>query len=102
MTYSLKIWTNPRDGEVRLYVNGTPRQALYFKKSTDGRLVWSSKANDTPHRFQTGDHYGKVRKDGAAAAEVAAAYSLELGKGDGQWERALQLATDGIEVGAED
>ncbi len=41
MTYSLKIWTNPRnEADVRLYINGTTRQALYLKAShTDGRLV---------------------------------------------------------------
>lgn len=95
MTYSLKIWTKA-DGATRLYINGTPRQALYFSQE-DGKLVWSSKANDTPHRYQTGDHYGKVRKDAAAANEVAKAYGLKLGE-PGEWDRALRIAQDGIEL----
>lgn len=99
MTYSLKIWNKPGSDDVRLYINGTTRQSVYLKKSREGsgRIVWSSKANDTPHRFQTGDHYGKCRKDEAAAREVMEAYGLEFRK-DGEWERALAFAQQGIEM----
>lgn len=98
MTYSLKIWTKPGSDEPRLYVNGTTRNALYFKLSDKGTVVWSSKANDTPHKFHTGDHYGKIRKDGDAAEEVANAYDLKLGEGSSRedWDRIVQIAKDGI------
>lgn len=104
--YSLRLWTNPRDtNDVRVYVNGTNRQAVYLKCSRDGtRVVWSSKANDTPTKFRTGDHYGKVRKDGDAAREVAAAYSITLGADgqEGEWNRLLAIVADGIEIQAKD
>lgn len=98
MTFSLKLWTNPRDeNDVRLYVNGTTRSAVYLKRSrTDGRLVWSSKANDTPPKFRTGDHYGKVGKDGDAARMVAEALGLRLGEDD--WTQAVAVAESGLQV----
>jgi hypothetical protein len=100
MTYSLKIWIKPDSDEIRLYINGTTRQSVYFKLSAAGHVVWSSKANDTPHKYQTGDHYGKVRKDGEAASMVAEAYSLTLGNGSSRedWDRIVQIARDGIQV----
>lgn len=102
MTFSLKIWNKPGTDEVRLYINGTTRQSLYFAKSSkDGRLVWSSKANDTPHKFQTGDHYGKIQKDRKAAEMVAEAFGLKLGE-QGEFERALEIAKAGIEAGADE
>lgn len=99
MTYSLKLWQKPGSDDIRLYINGTPRQALYLKQKSGsaGQIVWSSKANDTPHKFQTGDHYGKIRKDGDAADEVMKAFGLEYKK-DGEWERALEIAKGGISV----
>ncbi|MCC7047189.1 MAG: hypothetical protein IT562_10790 [Alphaproteobacteria bacterium] len=99
--YSLKIWTKPGSDEIRLYINGTTRQSVYFALARDGQhVVWSSKANDTPHKFQTGDHYGKVRKDGAAAEEVAEAFDLKLGAESTRddWDRIVQIARDGIQV----
>ena len=99
--YSLKTWINPRDpSDARVYINGTTRQSVYFTRGRDGRVTWSSKANDTPHRFQTGDHYGKIRKDGDAASTVADAFGIKLGDGtgDAEWNRLLQIAADGIMV----
>lgn len=98
MTYSLKIWQKPDSDEIRLYINGTNRPSVYFKLSAAGHVVWSSKTNDTPPKFRTGDHYGKCRKDGEAAADVAAAYDLELGEGSARadWDRIVQIARDGI------
>lgn len=103
--YSLKIWTKPGSDEIRLYINGTNRQSVYFALARDGqRVVWSSKTNDTPHKFQTGDHYGKVRKDREAALEVAAAYNLLLGDESSRedWDRIVQIARDGIQVEPKD
>lgn len=97
MTYSLNIWTNPsNDADVRLYINGTSRQQVWFKADKDGKMIWSSKANATPHKFQTGNHYQKVRKDGDAAHEVAEAYGWTLGETD--FAVAMQVAKDGIQV----
>lgn len=98
MAYFLKSWTSPKDGSERLYIQGTPRQSLYLTQSKDGNLVWSSKANDTPHKYQTGDHYGKIKKDRAAATDVCEAFGLTLGGGADQWDRARQIAADGISV----
>lgn len=105
MTYSLKAWTNPHHAnDIRIYIQGTTRQSIYFKRAADGRLVWSSKANDTPHKFQTGDHYGKIRKDREAALAVADAFNIKLGDGTGEaeWNRLLQIASTGIVAGDED
>lgn len=98
MTFSLRIWQKPGTEEIRLYVGGTNRESVYFKLSSDGHVVWSSKANDTPPKFRKGDHYGKCRKDGEAAAECADAYSLPLGDDStiDDWNRILQIARDGI------
>jgi hypothetical protein len=100
--YSLNAWTNPRDAaDVRVYLGGTTRDKIYLKLAADGRVIWSSKTNDTPSKFRTGDHYGKVKKDGAAVRAVAAAFSIPLGDGSGRddWARVLQLAADGIQIG---
>ena len=97
---SLNLWRKPNSDQIRLYINGTTRRGVYIVEGKDGTAVWSSKANDTPHRFQTGDHYGKVRKDGDAARMVAAAYGVTLGK-DGDpdgWTRLLAAAEQGLEV----
>lgn len=94
MTYSLKLWTNPRDGSERLYINGTTRQALYLKLSSKKTLVWSSKANDASEH--TGDHYGKIRKDSEAAHEVCAAANLKLGGEEVEWIKARELAVSGL------
>lgn len=99
--YSLKIWTNPsRPDDVRVYIHGTTRSAVYFKLSSKGTVVWSSKTNDTPTKFRTGDHYGKIDKDGRAAEEVAEAFNITLGDKSSveDWQRVLQLAADGIEI----
>lgn len=97
MAYFLKSWINPKDGSERLYVQGTTRQSVYLtQRKSDGALVWSSKASDTPHKFQTGDHYGKIKKDRAAVEEVCEAYGLILGGGADQWDRARHIAVDGI------
>lgn len=98
MTYSLTHWTNPRnEADVRLYVNGTTRKAVYLKPSaTDGRLVWSSKTNDTPAKFRSGDHWGKVNKDRDAANAVAEALGLRLGEQD--WDLAVKTAQSGLMV----
>lgn len=98
MHYSLKIWTRPGTDENRLYIGGTSRQSLYFCRGKEGDLRWSSKANDTPHRFQTGDHHGKIRKDQTAAEDVAAAFGWTLA--ETPFEVALQVARDGIAVEA--
>lgn len=101
MGYSLKAWTNPRDEKnVRLYINGTTRSAVYFVKNKNGKAVWSSKANDTPPKFRTGDHYGKVRKDGDAAHKVAEAFGVTLGEkgGGADWDRLLECAASGMIV----
>jgi uncharacterized protein YqjF (DUF2071 family) len=39
--YGMRIWTNPRDeADIRLYIDGTTRSGVYFKRSAmDGRLV---------------------------------------------------------------
>lgn len=104
MAYSLKLWTNPRDtADERLYINGTTRSAVYFARSkTDGRVVWSSKAHDTPAKFRTGDHYGKCRKDGDAAEIVAEAFGVEIGEGTGEeeWSRLVAIARGGLIVEA--
>lgn len=96
--YSLKLWTNPRDmADVRLYVQGTTRQSVYLKRARDdGRLVWSSKANDTPPKYRTGDHYGKVNKDRDAADTVCEALGLKLGEQD--WDKAVETAESGLQV----
>ena len=94
--FSLSIWQKPNSEEIRIYINGTPRKALYFCAGKDGTLRWSSKTNDTPHKYQTGDHYGKIRKDQAAAEVVAEAYSWTLGQT--AFNVALQVARDGIQV----
>lgn len=100
--YSLRVWTNPRNpADIRVYIGGTTRQSVYFKREPDGRVVWSSKTHDTDPKYRTGDHYGKVRKDGAAAREVADAFSINLGDattGEAEWSRILQIAADGIQV----
>lgn len=98
--YWLSIWQKPNTDEIRLYINGTSRQSVYFKLADDGRVVWSSKANDTPPKYRTGDHYGKVRKDREAACDVAAAFNLRLGEGSSRedWDRIVQIARDGIQV----
>lgn len=81
MAYSMTIWNHPSDGSERIYLNGSTRQSIYIKpRAGDGVAVWSSRANDTPHRFQTGDHYGKVRKDREAARAIAEGFGIELGK----------------------
>jgi hypothetical protein len=100
--YSLRVWTNPaKPDDVRIYINGTTRQGVYFKFSTTGNeVVWSSKTNDTPPRFRTGDHYGKIRKDGAAASDVAAAYGFVLGAGTTRedFDAMLAVAQSGLEL----
>lgn len=102
--YSLKLWQKPNSGEIRLYIGGTTRQDVYLLLAGDGLIKWSSKAHDTPHKFQTGDHYGKVKKDREAASEVAKAFSIPLGDGSTRedWERACQLARDGIQIAPRD
>lgn len=96
--YALKEWKHPTTGEIRLYVNGTTRQGLWLSESkTDKSTLWSSKTNETPHRFQTGDHYGKIRKDRDAATTVAEAFGIQLG--EPPFSVALQIARDGIEIG---
>lgn len=101
--YSLNIWTKPDSDETRIYINGTYRKGVYFKMSKFGKLVWSSKANDTPSKYRTGNHYGKVNKDRAAAREVAEAYGVTLGDESTveDWERLLQIAQDGVQIAAE-
>lgn len=102
MTFSLKIWINPRNGSERLYLNGTTRKSVYFKCAEDGRVVWSSKANDTPHKFQTGDHYGKIRKDREAATSAAEAFGVALGEGSGEqeWSALRAIAERGLIIEA--
>lgn len=102
MTYTMKVWNHPTTGEVRLYVNGTTRQSVYLRehKFAAGRVSWGSKAADTPHKFQTGNHYQKVDKDADAAHEVAQAYGAVLGE-DGPaegWAQLVNLANRGIEI----
>lgn len=80
MGFRLKTWTNPRDGRVRIYVEGTTRDTIYFDEGAGGALAWSSKSMDTPYRYRSGDHYGKVRKDQEAASEVAKAFGFKLGE----------------------
>lgn len=113
MTFSLTIWQRaddtalhsyindktglePQEARLRIYINGTPRKKVYFVAGKDGDLRWSSKTNDTPAKFRTGGHYGKIRKDADAAEEVAAAYGWTLG--ETPFAVALQVARDGIEV----
>lgn len=98
--YALKIWINPSTSEARIYISGTSRSGVYFNRSEKGGITWSSKANDTPRKFQSGDRYGKIRKDGDAAHAVAEAYNVTLAhEGDGsEWDRLMQIARDGIEV----
>ena len=96
MTFSLKLWTKPGSDEVRIYIQGTSRDTIYFAQKSNGKLTWSSKANDTPYKFQTGNHYGKVNKDGEAADRVAQAYGLELG--ESEFEAAVEIAKSGLEV----
>jgi len=97
MAYSLKTFTT-KTGERRVYVGGTTRQAVYLVAASNGsgELRWSSRGNDTPPKFRRGDHYGKLNKDETAARAVCEAFGLELGK-VGDFERAWQLALDGIE-----
>lgn len=96
--YSLKLWTHPTTGAERLYINGTPRQAVYFHRAADGRVVWSSRAND--QREKTGNHYEKLRKDGDAAREVAEAFSVKIGKESGEedWNALRAAAAQGLIV----
>jgi hypothetical protein len=98
----LRVWTNPSNPEdVRIYIKGTRRSGVYFKFSErDNRVVWSSKTNDTPSRFQTGDHYGKIRKDSAAAAEVARAYKFNIGDGSTRedFDSIVDVAKSGLEL----
>jgi hypothetical protein len=98
--YSLQIWQKPNSDEIRIYINGTSRQSVYFKLDPKCRVVWSSKANDTPRKFQSGDHYGKIKKDANAADEVAEAYGFKLGDGTNleDWDRMVQIAKDGIQI----
>lgn len=99
MTYSLSPWTHPTTGEQRLYVNGTTRKAVYLAAAkSDGRLIWSSKVQDTPTKFRSGDHWGKVNKDRDAAYAVAEALGLRLGEQD--WALAVQTAATGLQVKA--
>lgn len=98
--YSLSIWQKPDSDETRIYLKGTTREAVYLKLASTGRIVWSSKTKDTPAKFRKGDHYGKIGKDGDAAHAVAAAFKIPLGDDStaDDWERALGLARDGIQV----
>lgn len=74
------FWTNPRDNSIRAYINDPRRKTVYFCADANGKTTWSSKAADTPHKFQTGDHYGKVRKDQDAAHEFAKENGIVLGE----------------------
>lgn len=98
--YWLSIWQKPNTDEIRLYINGTTRKSVYLKQSSDGKVQWSSKSNDTPAKFQTGNHYEKIRKDGEAAKAVAEAFGIKLGSASSQedWDRALKMAQDGIQA----
>ena len=98
MAFSLKSWTNPRDGAERLYLNGTTRKSVYFERAHDGRVLWSSKANDTPHKFQSGDHYGKVRKDREAVLSAALAFGVTIGGGEEDWARLRLIAETGLMI----
>lgn len=86
-------------GERRVYINGTTRSAIYLVAASNGsgELRWSSRENDTSPKFRKGDHWGKVNKDQAAVEQVCEAYGLALAK-VGDFDRAWQLATDGIEI----
>lgn len=99
MPYTLRSWTH-ENGRHRLYIGGTTRQSIYLtRRESDGAVVWSSKANDTPHRFQTGDHYGKVRKDREACEIFAEAIGVTLGDPEGAeeaWARLSQIAASGL------
>lgn len=99
MSYSLNEWNHPKTGEVRLYINGTNRKGIYLALGRTGNLIIGSKAIDTPHRYQTGNHYQKVRKDNETARTVCEAYGLSVGNDtEGEFDRALQIARDGVEV----
>ena len=98
--YSLNLFTT-NNGQERLYINGTTRSKIYFMAADDGQhATWSSKTADTPRKYQTGDHYGKLGKDTEAVHEVAAAYGVKIGsKGDADaWPRLRSFAVDGIQV----
>lgn len=94
MTYQLNEWTHPKTGATRLYINGSHRKGVYlYKSDRTGRLVVGSRAIDTPHRFQRGNHYSKVNKDNAVAADVAEHFHLTIGEGsEGQFDIALRIA----------
>ena len=81
MTIKLKLWTS-RDGEVRVYINGTNRDhnGLYVKARTDGHVsnlnTVSSRTCDQPASRQSGDVHGKRDKDQATAREALAAIGI--------------------------
>lgn len=102
--YSLTAWTHPATGQIRLYVNGTTRSGVYLLQDSGGRVVWSSKTNDTPTKFRSGDHWGKVKKDGAAAEMVAERFGIPLGNEStaDDWTRAVQIAADGIQLSSDE
>lgn len=99
MTYSINIWTHPKTGDERLYLNGTARKGIYIKW-TGEKCVWSSRTNDTPAKFRRGDHYGKVRKDSAAVSEVLEAFGHESTQDvdHNGFDRLRQIARDGIMI----
>ena len=99
MTYSLSIWIHPKTGEERIYLNGTTRRGIYIKWSGD-KCVWSSKTNDTPNKFRSGDHYGKVRKDSAAVGQVLERFGYDGTKeiDADAFERLRQIAKDDLIV----